>query len=110
MRPTDRDFIVSSLSVLQEQRRLALSILDDMNLRLDELEDQLIFSMDQQEENNNEIMIEDAWLRGVVSEAEREAEWEDDEVMYDSSRNKECMCDDCWGVTKPTDFYEHRMD
>ena len=110
MRPTDRDFIVSTLSVLQEQRRNVLSILDDMNLRLDELEDQLIFSMDQQEENNNEIMIEDAWLRGVVSEAEREAEWEDDEVVYDSSRKKECMCDDCWGVTKPTDFYKHRMD
>ena len=110
MRPTDRDFIVSTLSVLQEQRRNVLSILDDMNLRLDELEDQLIFSMDQQEENNNEIMIEDAWLRGVVSEAEREAEWEDDEVVYDSSRKKECMCDDCWGATKTTDFYEHRMD
>ena len=110
MRPTDRDFIVSSLSVLQEQRRLALSILDDMNLRLDELEDQLIFSMDQQEDNNYDALLEDAWLRGVVSEAEREAEWENDEVVYDSSRKKECMCDDCWGVTKPTDFYEHRMD
>ena len=110
MRSTDRDFIVSTLSVLQEQRRNVLSILDDMNLRLDELEDQLIFAMDQREENYYDTVIKDAWLRGVVSEAEREAEWEDDEVVYDSSRKKECMCDDCWGVTKPTDFYEHRMD
>ena len=110
MRPTDRDFIVSTLSVLQEQRRNVLSILDDMNLRLDELEDQLIFSMDQQEDNNYDTLIKDAWLRGVVSEAESEAEWEKDAVVYDSTRKKECMCDDCWGVTKPTDFYEHRMD
>ena len=107
MRSTDRDFIVSTLSVLQEQRRNVLSILDDMNLRLDELEDQLLFSMDQQEENNNEIMIEDAWMSGRNF---AEAEWENDEIIYDSSRKKECMCDDCWGVTKPTDFYKHRMD
>jgi hypothetical protein len=107
MRPTDRDFIVSTLSVLQEQRRMALSILDDMNLRLDELEDQLIFGMDQQEGNNYDTLIEDAWLSGRNF---AEAEWENDEVVYDSSRKKECMCDDCWGVTKPTDFYEHRMD
>ena len=107
MRPTDRDFIVSSLSVLQEQRRLALSILDDMNLRLDELEDQLLFGMDQREENYYDTLIENAWLNGRNF---AEAEWENDEVVYDSSRKKECMCDDCWGVTKPTDFYEHRMD
>ena len=25
-------------------------------------------------------------------------------------KGKKCMCDDCWGATKPTDFYEHRMD
>ena len=110
MRSTDRDFIMSTLSVLQEQRRNALSILDDMSLRLEELEDQLIFIMDQQESNNYDTLIEDAWLRGVVWEAKGEAEWENDEVMYDSTRKKECMCDDCWGVTKPTDFYEHRMD
>lgn len=107
MRPTDRDFIVSTLSVLQEQRRNVLSILYDMRMRLDELEDQLLFSMDQQEENNNEIIIEDAWLSGRNF---AEAEWENDEIIYDTSRKKECMCDDCWGVTKPTDFYEHRMD
>jgi hypothetical protein len=107
MRPGDRDFIVSTLSVLHEQRRNVLSILDDMSLRLEELEDQLIFGMDQREENNYDTLMENAWLSGRNF---AEAEWENDEVVYDSSRKKECMCDDCWGVTKPTDFYEHRMD
>lgn len=107
MRPTDRDFIVSTLSVLHEHRRNVLSILDDMSLRLEELEDQLIFSMDQKENNTYDTLIEDAWLSGRNF---AEAEWENDNIVYDSSRKKECMCDDCWGVTKPTDFYEHRMD
>lgn len=107
MRPIDRDFIVSTLSVLHEQRRSVLSLLDDMSLRLEELEDQLIFSMDQKENNAYDTLIEDAWLSGRNF---AEAEWENDDIIYDSSRKKECMCDDCWGVTKPTDFYEHRMD
>jgi hypothetical protein len=107
MRPTDRDFIVSTLSVLHEHRRNVLSILDDMSLRLEELEDQLIFSMDQKESNAYDTLIENAWLNGRNF---AEAEWENDDIIYDSSRKKECMCDDCWGVTKPTDFYEHRMD
>ena len=104
MRPTDRDFIVSTLSVLQEQRRMAMSILDDMSMRIDELWDQLIFSMDQKENNEYDTLIEDAWLSGRNF---AEAEWENDKVVYDSSRKKECMCDDCWGVS---DKYEHRMD
>jgi hypothetical protein len=105
MRPIDRDFIVSTLSVLQEQRRMAMSILDDMSMRIDELEDQLIFSMDQKENNEYDTLIEDAWMSGRIY---AEAEWENDEVVYDSSRKKECMCDSCWDV--PSDKYEHRMD
>ncbi len=107
MRPTDRDFIVSTLSVLHEHRRNVLSILDDMSLRLEELEDQLIFSMDQVEDCKLQDFYNEAWSLGRNF---AEAEWENDNVVYDSSRKKECMCDDCWGVTKPTDFYEHRMD
>jgi hypothetical protein len=100
MRPTDRDFIVSTLSVIQEQRRQVISVLDDMNMRIDELEDQLIFSMDQQENDNYDTLIENAWLSGL--------NYVEFELKNDSSGKKECMCDSCWDV--PSDKYEHRMD
>lgn len=105
MHPRDRDFVVSTLSVLQEQRRKALSAIDDMNLRLDELEDFLYGFMDEVAYAQYEQEYNDAWSSGRDF---AEAEWENDKIVYDSSRKKECMCDDCWDV--PADKYEHRMD
>jgi hypothetical protein len=44
MRPYDRDYYVSTISVLQEQRRLIQSIADDMNMRLDELQEMFVMA------------------------------------------------------------------
>ena len=107
MRGDDRDFIVGTLSVLQEQRRKAMSAIDDMALRLDELEEFLHGFMEEQEFKDYDQAVEDAWISGRNF---AEAEWQNDKIVYDSSRKKECMCDDCWGAIRPTDLYEHRMD
>ena len=90
------------------QRRHILMTLDDMAMRIEEMEEQFATMCDQQESAKYDTLLEDAWMSGRNF---AEAEWENDEILYDSARKpKLCMCDDCWGVTKPTDFYEHRMD
>ena len=105
MHKYDRDFVVSTLSILQEQRRKAMSAIDDMDLRLDELEEFLYSLMDEQDRQDRDQDIQNAWTMGRNF---AESEWENDKIIYDSSRKKECMCDDCWDV--PADKYEHRMD
>ncbi len=103
MRSTDRDYFMSSLAVLQSQRRMIQSISDDMYMRLEEMEDMIAMMYDQQEDQNFDLMVDDAWQSGYDYKM-----WEEDKVIYDSSRKKECMCDDCWGVK--SDEYKHRMD
>jgi hypothetical protein len=103
MRPFDRDFYMSTISVLQEQRRIIQSIADDMCMRLDELQDVLATEADQEEDRNYDTLLNDCWQSGYDYRL-----WEEDKVIYDSSRKKECMCDSCWDV--PADKYEHRMD
>jgi hypothetical protein len=103
MRPYDRDYYVSTISVLQEQRRLIQSIADDMNMRLDELQEMYVMAADQEEDRNYDDLLHESWESGHAY-----AMWEEDKVVYDSSRKKECMCDACWNF--PTDKYEHRMD
>jgi hypothetical protein len=103
MRSYDRDFYISTVSVLQEQRRLIQSIADDMSMRLDELQDAMIMQADQEEDRNYEDLLTASWESGHAY-----AMWEEDKVVYDSSRKKECMCDSCWNI--PVDKYEHRMD
>lgn len=107
MRSSDRSFIVSTLSVLQEQRRQSMSILDDMNLRLDELEDFLYDYMTDIEYAQYEQEYDDAWISGR-NFAQAEQEWENDKIVYDSSRKKHCMCDACW--SDHTDTPGYRMD
>lgn len=104
MRSTNRDYFMSSFSILMHQRRHILSTLDDMAMRIEEMEMQFALMCDQQESESIDSLLSEA-IEEVLT-------WdENDDVIYDSSRKrKECMCDDCWGVTKPTDFYEHRMD
>ena len=108
MRSTNRDYFMSSFSILMHQRRHILMTLDDMAMRIEEMEMQFALMCDQQQTDKIDTLIEDAWISGRNF---AEAEWENDEILYDSARKpKLCTCDDCWGVTKPTDFYEHRMD
>jgi len=103
MRSYDRDFYISTVSVLQEHRRLIQRIADDMSMRLDELQDAMIMQADQEEDRNYEDLLTESWESGHAY-----AMWEEDKVVYDSSRKKECMCDSCWNI--PVDKYEHRMD
>jgi hypothetical protein len=103
MRSYDRDFYISTVSVLQEQRRLIQGIADDMSMRLDELQDAMIMQADQEEDRNYEDLLTESWESGHAY-----AMWEEDKDVYDSSRKKECMCDSCWNI--PVDKYEHRMD
>jgi hypothetical protein len=49
MRPYDRDYFMSSFSVLMHQRRHILMTLDDMAMRIEEMEMQFALMCDQQE-------------------------------------------------------------
>ena len=101
MRPYDRDFYMSTISVLMEHNRLVSNITKDMLLRLDELQDVIAMQADQKEEKNfNSFVDEVAKTWGDIME--------EDKIIYDSSRKKHCLCDACWNV--PSDKYEHRMD
>jgi len=103
MRSTDRDYFMSTLAVLQNQRRMIQSISDDMYMRIEEMEDMIAMQFDQKEDESIDLMIDDAWQSGYDYRL-----WDEDKIVYDSSRKKECTCDDCWGVS--SDDYEHRMD
>ena len=100
MRSTDRDYFLSTLSVLHSQRHSIIRTLQDMNMRLEELEESLIMMFNQQEENSIDMMLDDAWQAGFDYTA-----WnEDDVVIYDSLRNKQCKCKE---NNNPNDY---RMD
>jgi len=58
MRPTDRDYCVSTIAVLHEQRRQALSILDDMAMRLDELDETLLYAYAQKEDEEIDELVD----------------------------------------------------
>ena len=104
MRGYDRDYYMGCFAVLMDQRRHIIIVLDDMSMRIEEMEEQFVTMCNQQESDSMDSILTDA-IEEIIT-------WdENDDLIYDSSRKrKECMCDDCWGVTKPTDFYEHRMD
>ena len=96
MRSTNRDYFMSSFSILMHQRRHILMTLDDMAMRIEEMEMQFALMCDQQQTDKIDTLIEDAWISGRNF---AEAEWENDEILYDSARKpKLCMCDECWGV------------
>jgi len=99
MRPYDRDYYMSTVSVLMEHARLMKSLTEDMSMRLDELQEVIAMKADQEEDSTFESVWQDAYDYRI---------WEEDQIVYDSARNKQCMCDDCWGVK--TDEYHHRMD
>ena len=106
MRSTDRDYFMSSFSILMHQRRHILSTLDDMAMRIEEMEEQFVTMCDQQESAKYDTLVEDAWMSGRNF---AEAEWENDEILYDSTRKpKLCTCDDCWSDEPGNPGY--RMD
>jgi hypothetical protein len=109
MRQTDRDYFLNTIAVLQNQKHSILRVLQDMDLRLEELEESLVLMFDQDEQDVIDTMLDDARFEGFESAMEYMIiPDEEDEIVYDSARKKQCMCDDCWGVK--TDEYHHRMD
>lgn len=106
MRSTDRDYFLSTLAVLHSQRHSLVRVLQDMDIRLSELEDSLIMMFDEREEFNIDLMLDDMFTAGKRSVFNHDDE---DDIIYDTLRKKKvCTCDDCWGVKN--DDYEHRMD
>jgi hypothetical protein len=102
MRPYDRDYFMSSFSVLMHQRRHILMMLDDMAMRIEEMEMQFALMCDQQEDNKVDTLVEDAWMSGRNF---AEAEWENDKIIYDSARKRKyCTCDACWSEGDLSDY------
>jgi len=95
MRTTDRDYCVSTIAVLQEQRRVALSILDDMAMRLDELDETLLYAYDQKEDEQIDELMNDSWESGYAYCKHLT----DKIVDRESASPKLCLCDECWDVT-----------
>lgn len=115
MRSTNRDYFLSTLSVLHSQRHSIIRTLQDMDLRLEELEESLIMMFDQQEENNIDMMLDDAWQAGFdynkLQEELAMIDYEEDAIIYDTLRKKVklCLCDECWGVCD-CGVPDYRMD
>jgi hypothetical protein len=111
MRSTDRDYYMSTLAVLQSQRRMIQSISDDMYIRIEEMEDMIAMQFDQKEDETFDLMIDDAWQSGYDY-----CMWSEDKVIPNkkyctcegAEPKKECMCDDCWSDN--TGSPDYRMD
>ena len=106
MRSTDRDYCVSTIAVLQEQRRVALSILDDMAMRLDELDETLLYAYDQKEDEQIDELMNDSWESGYAY-CKHLAE---KPVDRESASPKLCMCDECWDVDESEDRGESKKE
>ena len=100
MRSFNRDYYVSCISVLHEQRKMIFTLADDMAMRLDELEYRLLAAADQEEDIDHENELQEAWESGYYyHESKNEVE--------KKHKPKLCMCDDCWS---DADSYQHRVD
>lgn len=95
MRPTDRDYCVSTIAVLQDQLRMIQDVASDMTMRLDELDETLLYLYGQKEDEELDELMTDSWESGYAYSmhlAQKDAESE-------SPSPKLCMCDECWDVT-----------
>ena len=106
MRTTDRDYCVSTIAVLHEQRRQALSILDDMAMRLDELDETLLYAYSRKEDEEIDELADNAWESGYAYCKHLT----DKIVKRESPSPKLCMCDECWDVDEPEDRGESKKE
>jgi len=94
MRPTDRDYCVSTIAVLQDQLRMIQSVASDMAMRLDELDESFLYAYGQKEDEELDELMADSWESGYAYSmhlAQKDAEGE-------PPSPKLCMCDECWGI------------
>ena len=95
MRPTDRDYCVSTIAVLQDQLRMIQDVASDMTMRLDELDETLLYAYSQKEDEEINELADNAWESGYAY-CKHLAE----KIVEDESPSpKLCMCDECWDVS-----------
>jgi hypothetical protein len=95
MRTTDRDYCVSTIAVLQDQLRMIQVVASDMAMRLDELDETLLYAYAQKEDEELDELMSDSWESGYAYSthlAQKDAESE-------PTSPKLCMCDECWDVS-----------
>lgn len=106
MRRYDRDYHVGTIAALQEQRRLMMGILNEMDKRLDELEESLIVAADQEE---------DVFVDNLIDECFETATEEilrvEESFKTTPKKNAQCLCDKCWEAGDYNrNASEHGMD
>ena len=106
MRAFNRDYYVSCISVLQEQRKMIFTLADDMAMRLDELDETLLYAYAQKEDKEIDELANNAWESGYAY-CKHLAE----KIVEDESPSpKLCMCDECWDVDEPEDRGESKKE
>lgn len=106
MRPTDRDYCASTIAVLQHQLSMIQDIASDMTMRLDELDETLLYTYAQKEDEELDELMSDSWESGYAYSmhlAQKDAESE-------PASPRLCMCDDCWSDDEPEDRGESEKE
>jgi hypothetical protein len=99
MRPTDRDYCVSTIAILQEQLRIINRTADVMAMRLDELDETLLFTYGQKEDEELDELMSDSWNSGY----EYRAHLAKKAAEYEPPNPTVCLCDECWGIDDDDD-------
>lgn len=95
MRPTDRDYCVSTIAILQNQLRMITAVVSDMTMRLDELDDTLLYAYAQKEDEETDELMEDSWESGFNYYTHLADKADESKPVSP----KLCMCDECWDVS-----------
>jgi hypothetical protein len=102
MRPTDRDYCVSTIAILQEQLRIINRTADVMAMRLDELDETLLFTYGQKEDEELDELMSDSWNSGY----EYRAHLAKKAAEYEPPNPTVCLCDECWGIDDDDDEFD----
>ena len=106
MRPTDRDYCASTIAILQNQLRMITGVVADMTMRLDELDETLLYAYAQNEDEEIDELMNDSWESGYAY-CKHLAE---KPVDRESASPKLCMCDECWDDDEPEDRGESKKE
>ena len=106
MRPTDRDYCASTIAILQNQLRMITGVVDDMTMRLDELDETLLYAYAQNEDEEIDELMNDSWNSGY----EYRAHLAEKGAEYEPPSPKLCMCDECWSDDEPEDSGESKEE
>ena len=105
MRPTDRDYCASAIAILQNQLRMIQDVASDMTMRLDELDETLLYAYAQNEDEELDELMSDSWNSGY----EYRAHLTEKAAEYGPLSPKLCMCDECWNDEQDNNIDLSRM-